>query len=332
MKVNTSLDTLPNQRRVGKLLATPLLGLLFCAGSAAACVEYGINRDLLLDKMYDTYPETERARFDSKFAARAFRDCPERRDVPVFMTLEMPGLTYQGEVTYKGNTYPAYAAAPDAPLVMFYHHVANSEDGPLRNGEEVPGLFEMSGGAGVNEAAIQYWVVVFSRGGRMRTPPPMVGTITLRAPSLPSIDTQSIVRLDLKFPAATCPLQDKAETLQDVQTAELSVPGSTAKEKLVAIRMDCGADAPRARMTLSDAGDASNTGSQLTPTADSDAEGVRVQLLRNGSEVQFGQTWDFEPGVGGVHDHQFTARYIRTNETLVPGTIKGEAVLNVDYW
>ncbi|WP_268619565.1 hypothetical protein, partial [Escherichia coli] len=84
MKVNTSLDTLPNQRRVGKLLATPLLGLLFCAGSAAACVEYGINRDLLLDKMYDTYPETERARFDSKFAARAFRDCPERRDVPVF--------------------------------------------------------------------------------------------------------------------------------------------------------------------------------------------------------------------------------------------------------
>lgn len=332
MKVNTSPDTIPNQRRVRRLLAAPLLGLLFCAGSAAACVEYGINRDLLLDKMYDTYPETERAQFDSKVATRAFRDCPEKRDVPVFMTLEMPGLTYQGEVTYKGNTYPAYAAAPDAPLVMFYHHVAHSEDGPLRNGQEVPGLFEMSGGAGVNEAAIQYWAVVFSRGGRMRTPPPMVGTITLRAPSLPSIDTQSIVRLDLKFPAVTCPLQDTAETLQDVQTAELSTPGSTAKEKLVAIRMDCGADAPRARMTLSDAGDASNTGSQLTPTADSDAEGVRVQLLRNGTEVQFGQTWDFEPGVGGVHDHQFTARYIRTNEALVPGTIKGEAVLNVDYW
>jgi len=48
--------------------------------------------------------------------------------------------------------------------------------------------------------------------------------------------------------------------------------------------------------------------------------------------VQFGQTWDFDPGVGGVHDHQFTARYIRTNDALVPGTIKGEAVLNVDYW
>jgi len=330
MNANTSSDTPPIQRRVRRLLATPLLGLLFCAGSAAACVEYGINRDLVLDKMYDTYPEAGRVQFDSKVAARAYDYCPEKRDVPVFMTLEMPGLTYQGEVTFRGDTYPAYAAAPDAPLVMFYHHVAWSEDGPLRNGEEVPGLYEMAPGRG--NAAIQYWVVVFSRGGRMRTPPTMTGTITLRAPSEPSLDHQSIVQLDLKFPAATCPLQDKAETLQDVQTAELAVPGSTAKEKLVAIRMDCGVDPPRARMTLSDAGDAGNTGSQLTPTADSDAEGVRVQLLRGGAEVQFGQTWDFDPGVGGVHDHQFTARYIRTNDALVPGTIKGEAVLNVDYW
>jgi type 1 fimbria pilin len=330
MNANTSAHTPPIQRRVRRLLATPLLGLLFCAGSAAACVEYGINRDLVLDKMYDTYPEAGRVQFDSKVAARAYDYCPEKRDVPVFMTLEMPGLTYQGEVTFRGDTYPAYAAAPDAPLVMFYHHVAWSEDGPLRNGEEVPGLYEMAPGRG--NAAIQYWVVVFSRGGRMRTPPTMTGTITLRAPSEPSLDHQSIVQLDLKFPAATCPLQDKAETLQDVQTAELAVPGSTAKEKLVAIRMDCGVDPPRARMTLSDAGDAGNTGSQLTPTADSDAEGVRVQLLRGGAEVQFGQTWDFDPGVGGVHDHQFTARYIRTNDALVPGTIKGEAVLNVDYW
>ncbi len=331
MNANTLPDTPPIQRRVRRLLATPLLGLLFCAGSAVACVEFGINRDLLLDKTYATYPDAGGVQFDQKVAGRAFQSCPEKRDVPVFMTLEMPGLTYAGEVTFRGKSYPAYAAAPDAPLVMFYHHVAWSEDGPLRNGDEVPGLFEMSGGIGV-EAAIQYWVVVFSRGGRMRTPPTMTGTITLRAPSEPSLDHQSIVQLDLKFPAATCPLQDKAETLQDVQTAELSVPGSTAKEKLVAIRMDCGVDPPRARMTLTDAGDTGNTGSQLTPTADSDAEGVRVQLLRGGAEVQFGQTWDFDPGVGGVHDHQFTARYIRTNEALVPGQIKGEAILNVDYW
>ncbi|AVO32607.1 fimbrial protein [Stenotrophomonas maltophilia] len=96
--------------------------------------------------------------------------------------------------------------------------------------------------------------------------------------------------------------------------------------------MNCGSDAPRAQITLTDAGDATNSGSQLTPTVDSDAKGVRVQLLQAGSEVAFGRIWDFEPGVGGTHEIAFTARYIRTNEPLVPGLIKGEALLNVDYW
>lgn len=121
-------------------------------------------------------------------------------------------------------------------------------------------------------------------------------------------------------------------SLKDVQMAELAAPGATANEKPLAVRMDCGTDAPRATMTLTDAGDATNSGSLLTPTADSDARGVRVQLLQAGAEVQFGRIQDFDPGVGGVHDHQFTARYIRTDEPLVPGVIKGEAVLNVDYW
>lgn len=170
MNSNAGPYTRPIQRHVRKLLATPLLGLLFCAGSAVACVEYGINRDLLLDKTYATYPDAGGVQFDQKVAARAFRNCPEKRDVPVFMTLEMPGLTYAGEVTFRGQSYPAYAAAPDAPLVMFYHHVAWSEDGPLRNGEEVPGLFEMNGGPNP-EAAIQYWVVVFSRGGAHENAP-----------------------------------------------------------------------------------------------------------------------------------------------------------------
>lgn len=100
----------------------------------------------------------------------------------------------------------------------------------------------------------------------------------------------------------------------------------------MAVRLSCGTDAPRAQITLTDAGDPANSGSQLTPTADSDAKGVRVQLLQAGSEVKFGRIWDFEPGVGGTHDIAFTARYIRTSEALVPGLIKGEAVLNVDYW
>ncbi|MEN5267416.1 fimbrial protein [Stenotrophomonas sepilia] len=319
------------RKRSSSVLALVVLGALFYAASATACEEYGARPDLLHDKTYDSYPPERGTRLDGGFAVKSFHKCLGGAWEPVVMTLDLPGFTYEGDLTYKGQSYPAYAAEPDSPLMIFTHKLAYADEAPLRLGEDVHALYEILDGDGV-QYAIVYRVEFFSRGGRMRTLSTRHGSIDLRAPGRPSLDSRARVELALQFPAATCPLQDKAETLQDVQTAELSVPGSTAKEKLVAIRMDCGVDPPRARMTLSDAGDAGNTGSQLTPTADSDAEGVRVQLLRNGSEVQFGQTWDFDPGVGGAHDHQFTARYIRTNEPLVPGTIKGEAVLNVDYW
>lgn len=328
MNTNTLPVTPVIQRRGRRLLATSLLGLLFCAGGAAACVEIGPigSRDVLHDKMYDTYPDRRWAQFDDASAFRIYDKCSPD-EVAVFMTLDMPGLTYEGDVSYKGKNFPAYAAAPDGPLILFAHHMPWSQDEPLRIGTEVTAMYQNLG-----TMALQYKVWFLTRGGRMRTALPQVGSITLRSPARPELDHRSLVSVATQFPATTCPVQDKAETLQDVPAAELSVPGSTAKEKRVALRMDCGVDPPRARMTLSDAGDAGNTGSQLSPTGDSDAEGVRVQLLRNGSEVQFGQNWDFDPGTGGVHEHPFTARYIRTHDPLVPGAIKGEAILNVDYW
>ncbi|WP_367380221.1 fimbrial protein [Stenotrophomonas cyclobalanopsidis] len=307
------------------------MGALFFAGSAAACEEYGARPDLIHDQAYTSYPPESGTRFDGGFAAKSFHKCGKGGMEPIVMRLEMPGLSYEGDISYNGQTYPAYSAEPGSPLMIFSHKEGWDDPTPLRLNEDVQGIFEIHDGDG-GQYSIVYRVEFFSRGGRMRTLATRHGTIDLRAPARPTLASRARVELALQFPAATCPLQDTAENLQDVQTAELSTPGSTAKEKLVAIRMDCGVDPPRARMTLSDAGDAGNTGSQLTPTADSNAEGVRVQLLRGGSEVQFGQTWDFDPGVGGVHDHQFTARYIRTDEPLVPGVIKGEAVLNVDYW
>lgn len=84
-------------------------------------------------------------------------------------------------------------------------------------------------------------------------------------------------------------------------------------------------------MALTDANDASNTGSELSPTADSDAQGVRVQLLREGREVQFGQSWQFDSPTGGTLLHEFTARYLHTSDALVPGIIKGQTVLTADY-
>jgi len=303
-----------------------MLGACLVAGGAQACstIMWPVDRDL----RYDTYPEAPKAWMWQVPGAITILDCVG----PPFQTsvrLDMPDLLPVGDVTYNGIVMPAYEASPDSALLAVTQvQTFGWDQVALRNGEEVPYLADVSG---EGRAAFAPQFYVFSRGGRMRTFETR-GTLTMTSVERPAVNTVMPVRLRIEFPATTCPLQDVDETLQEVQIAELSTPGSTAREKVVAIRMNCGIDPPRARMTLVDAGDAGNTGSQLTPTADSDAQGVRVQLLRNGREMQFGQSWDFDPGIGGVHDHPFTARYIRLNEALKPGQIKGEAVLNVDYW
>ncbi|WP_313177635.1 fimbrial protein [Stenotrophomonas sp.] len=331
MMFNDKQKATPRRGHRWHACAIALLAGLGMADAAQACVkEWHVPRTE--HKVIDTYP-TDRERHMGQLAwAFTFDGCVQYDPFDVDVRFEMPGMTYVGEITFKGITYPAFEANPEAPLMIFlFQEVVGFPELPMRPGITYPYRVGAMSSVPTFNPTFNLRPQYFSRGGRMRSYA-STGRLVWNVARFPHLDGELTLDHSFTFPAVTCPLQDKAETLQDVQTAELAVPGSTAKEKLVAIRMDCGVDPPRARMTLSDAGDAGNTGSQLTPTADSDAEGVRVQLLRGGAEVQFGQTWEFDPGVGGVHDHQFTARYIRTNEALVPGTIKGEAVLNVDYW
>jgi type 1 fimbria pilin len=310
--------------------AIALLAALGMADAAQACVRES-HRPRTEHTVIDTYP-TERERHMDQLAwLFDFYECTPYDPFDVDVRFEMPGMTYVGEITFDGKTYPAFEANPEAPLMIFlFQQTVGYDKLPMRPGITYPYRVGANSST-LFHANFNFRPQYFSRGGRMRSYTNN-GRLVWSVAKHPHLNGEQTLEHSFTFPAVTCPLQDTAEALQDVQTAELAVPGSTAKEKLVAIRMDCGVDPPRARMTLTDAGDAGNTGSQLTPTADSDAEGVRVQLLRGGAEVQFGQTWDFDPGVGGVHDHAFTARYIRTNEALVPGQIKGEAILNVDYW
>ncbi|WP_329892171.1 type 1 fimbrial protein [Stenotrophomonas sp. SMYL11] len=252
---------------------------------------------------------------------------PSHHDMALL--LDMPGLRPAGSITYDGMTLPVYDVADDSPLIGFvFMQVVGWPAQPLTLGSTTPYVMDVSGG---DKADFNFRAYAFSRRTPMRTYE-MSGSLRIDTPDFPAQGITIPIRIQLNFPHVTCPLQDTAENLRDVDFAELSTPGSTAGEKVVAIRMDCGTSVPRARMSLHDAADAGNTGSQLTPVAGSDAGGVRVQLLRAGSEVRFGQQWDFDPGVGGVHNHEFTARYIRTSDALTPGVITGEAVLNVDYW
>lgn len=309
-----------------------LAGLLLATGAAAACEHYTVVPDVVLDTVFTNAP-TDPHRFMAQGRGRsALRRCTlPGGPIPVFVRLDVPGLTYVGDLQYQGKTYASYASSGDSALLAFDVYWNDFDRKPLRLGEELEMEYETAAGDGTQNV-ISYTALVFSRGGRMRTSIIRTGSVSLRSPAYPGLDSSAPYYLAPQFPAVTCPLLDVSETLQDVQWAELPTPGSTAKEKPVSVRLSCGTDAPRAQITLTDAGDPTNSGSQLTPTADSDAKGVRVQLLQAGGEVNFGRIWNFEPGVGGTHDIAFTARYIRTDEPLMPGLIKGEAVLNVDYW
>lgn len=217
---------------------------------------------------------------------------------------------------------PLYETGPDSPLIGFAF--ANSDILPLRLGNNVlPNIMP-------NTNSVPF-LFVFSRGSRMRDFH-TTAEMHITDPANPTLDATVPISITMRFPPTTCPLRDVTEVMQDVSISELSKPGDTAKERPVVVRMDCGTEVPRADIMLVDAGDASNTGSTLTPTADSDAEGVRVQLLKDGAEVQFRTPWYFDPGVPGVHDLEFRARYIRLPDALKPGLIRGEAVLDVDYW
>ncbi len=306
-----------------------LCSLGFCATAVACTTSRGYPMNF--DKTYSSSPPSEGRFMDYGGAVANFSACSVPGLYDMALTLDMPGLRPAGTISYDGMTLPVYDFADDSPLIGFaFMQVIGWSAQPVTPGSTTPYVMDIAATESP-KADFNFRAYAFSRGTPMRTYE-MSGSLKIDAPDFPSLGLTIPLRINLKFPHVTCPLLDAAEDLRDVDFAELSAPGSTAGEKVVAIRMDCGADTPRARISLHDAADPGNTGSQLTPSAGSDAGGVRVQLMRAGSEVQFGQQWDFDPGVGGMHNHEFTARYIRTTETLTPGIIKGEAVLNVDYW
>jgi type 1 fimbria pilin len=254
--------------------------------------------------------------------------CPAGSDLEVSVDVQGPGLRWVMDLPVVPvwpveGALPLYETGPDSPLIGF----VTDHDGPrrpLRLGDNA--LIVPSGRTGFILNAF-----MFSRGQKMRDTQTLA-SVRITERRYPSFDVTVPVDIKIAFPPTTCRTQDASEVLQDVAAADLSNPGDTAWERPVSLLMDCGIARPRVDMLLLDAGDAGNTGSVLTPTTDSTAEGVRVQLLDAGREVQFGTPWFFNPGAGGVHTLEYTARYLRMNEELKPGSIRGEAVLNMDYW
>lgn len=294
------------------------------SGLAQACTAT-VQAPIIVDRDRPGYSDTIRMIWDDGTNV-SINGCPNT--APLELTVNLQGADLRWVMDFDFTAWPVagplplYETGPNSALIGF--GFTSGAIRPLRLGAN---SIEVAAGNG----GVVPMLFVLSRGSRMEDFQTNV-SMQLSAPLHPSLGETVPISIDMRFPPTTCRMQDVSEVLQDVSIAELRDPGDTAREKPVSLLMDCGIAIPRADIVLTDTHDPGNSGSVLTPTADSTAEGVAVQLLSGGSEVQLGRPWFFNPGGGGVHTFDYTARYIRLADDLKPGLIKGEAVLNVDYW
>ena len=247
----------------------------------------------------------------------------------------LTGLTYERDITYGGVTYKAYSVSSRSPLIGLGYSVKEGAPSNYGGPSLTVGTINRHPGipiAAAGPVTVAVYVMVFFRGGAME-PVPMsyLGTITSWPEGDPSQRMQHHLSVEISMPPVTCTLAYASHTLDDVVANELAASGSSAKESSFDVAMNCPMDNIDVQLSLADANDPGSRNGQLAPAPGATAGGVQVQLLRGGQPVQFGQAWPHGWSSKGQQSIPFSARYLRMADPLVPGLVKGEAVLTADY-
>ncbi|WP_171914512.1 fimbrial protein [Paraburkholderia xenovorans] len=133
---------------------------------------------------------------------------------------------------------------------------------------------------------------------------------------------------------------DASVTLPTVNSSAFSDGvGSVAGPQLFSLVFSCGSGA-QVSIVLTDNTDPSNRSNVLTPTADSTAKGIGIQILNDsGAPVSFGpdssepftiNQWVIGRSPNGRLEVPLTARYIRTGN-VVAGAIRALATFTMSY-
>ncbi len=260
-------------------------------------------------------------------------ECPAGQTA-FLVNMQLTGLTYERDVTVDGATVPGYSFGPRSPLVAFVHGIGRTNTTgvriPLRNGQ----LNRNPGPVLSATTSMGHYVQirVFFRGGAMESVPrTFLGTVDVWPEGNSANPFRHTFTLELNVAPVTCTLANATHTLDDVVANDMAVADSTAKPSTFDVAMNCPMANVDVTLTLTDANQPGNTGSDLAPGAGSTAGGVQVQLLRGGLPLQLGQAWSYGFSAKGQQAIPFEARYHRTAGPLVTGVITGEAVLVADY-
>lgn len=320
-------------QRVGRarlwLLLLCALATMFLASPLAACQRLVLGDQTLDDN--GTMPNLDLPdryyRGTGGFLTNAY-NCPPG---PAEFVVDVPlaGLTYVRDIVYDGMVWAAYGFNDRSPLIGMMYQLSGGSNQPLHPGQRVTIEASVPSGGQLNAGVI---IRYFFRGGAMESVPyRYLGAVETWPVTDPGQRLLSPISLGFTVPPVTCTLANATHTLDDVVANDLAVADSTAKPSTFDVAMNCPMANVDVTLTMTDAHQPGDTGSDLAPGAGSTAGGVQVQLLRGGLPLQLGRAWSYGFSAKGQQVIPFEARYHRTADPLVPGVITGEAVLTADY-
>lgn len=312
-----------------------LLSLLLLAwmADAAACQRLSSAEQVLDDNRSAPNLDLPDYRYGGVggFLDKAYR-CPPG-PVSFQVDVALAGLTYVRDIRVESATFAAYRFSDRSMLVGFQHQVKGST-ASAATALHVGQVIRSSAGTLTATADLDVGIVImyFLPGGAMESVPyHHLGTIETWPESDPSQRLRHPVSLGFSVPTLTCSLVQRDVTLAPASAERLQYPDDTAGDTAFDVMMACPSANIDVTLSMGDANDPASTGSVLVPAAGADAGGVRVQLLRGGQPMQFGQRWSYGYSSKGDQPLTFSARYLRVAEPLAPGVVKGEAVLTADY-
>lgn len=310
--------------------------LLSASFSALACseVQPGATTDMTVNLWDDTAANVVVGNWRHAGNANFLLRCGAGTVVPIHVTAAMPNLEFVRNVTVDGLSFPAFGVRgrPRTPLLVFQYTVGdgggNTQRFPLdiRTTLRFPG----DGISGATRWSFAQMAII-SRGGAMESlPMNVLGRITHVSPNFPALVKTDNYSVTANVLTKTCTFSNTTVTLRDAQFGDLPSAGSDTGTRAFGVTMNCNGAFPLF-LALTDANSPGNTGSRLTPTRNSTAGAVRVQLLRGGTPVVLGQRWSLSQTQNGSQTLLLAARYYRETGTFRVGVVEGQAIITATY-
>lgn len=114
---------------------------------------------------------------------------------------------------------------------------------------------------------------------------------------------------------------DKEVDFGTVPTRTLKVAGSTGKEAKFNINLYCSSTKRRPSITFEGSTDSAYTTVFTNPSGEEYAQGVGVQLLKDGNVITPGEKAPLQVAGSGSRDYEFSSRVFRLNNKLTVGAI-----------